>query len=233
MPVRGYTTEAEVVEVSLESPIKAMSTFPSNVTFGAQPAWDVALLFPYQGEWSVGDYLSLTDGTNQLVEFTDGKVEVLTMPTTAHQRILIFLFKCLSRFVEDRELGEVMIAALRVRLALHKFREPDIVFVRRENRSYIQERFWTGADLVVEIVSEDAESRERDYVTKRVEYAAAGIPEYWIVDPAEKRISVLTLVGSEYVSSGEFKSGEQAVSKLLAGFAVDVAETFRSAEDRS
>ena len=209
-----------------------MSTLPTN-TFGAEPAWDVALLFPSQGEWSVGDYLSLTDGTNQLVEFTDGKVEVLSMPTTAHQRILIFLFKLLSRFVDDRGLGEVMIAALRVQLSARKFREPDIVFVKRENQSYIQERYWTGADLVVEIVSEDAESRERDYVTKRAEYAAAKIPEYWIVDPAEKRITVLTLVGAEYASAGEFNPGEHASSKLLDGFSVGVADVFRAAEDRA
>ncbi len=208
-----------------------MSTIPTN-TFGAEPAWDVALLFPYQGEWSVGDYLSLTDGTNQLVEFADGKVEVLEMPTTAHQRILIFLFKLLSQFVENGDLGEVMIAALRVRLGTRKFREPDIVFVRRENQAYVQERFWTGADLVVEIVSEDAEGRERDYVTKRAEYAAAGIPEYWIVDPAEKRIVVLTLVGPEYVSAGDFRAGDQAASTLLVGFSVDVSEAFRAAEDR-
>ena len=199
-----------------------MSALPTN-TFGAEPAWDVALLFPSQGEWSVSDYLSLTDGTNQLVEFNDGKVEVLSMPTTAHQRILIFLFKLLSRFVDDRGLGEVMIAALRVQLSARKF---------RENQSYIQERYWTGADLVVEIVSDDAESRERDYVTKRAEYAAAKIPEYWIVDLAEKRITVLTLVGAEYVSAGEFKPGEHASSKLLDGFSVDVADAFRAAADR-
>ena len=125
-----------------------------------------------------------------------------------------------------------MIAALRVRLGTRKFREPDIVFVRRENQAYVQERFWTGADLVVEIVSEDAESRERDYVTKRAEYAAAGIPEYWIVDPAEKRIVVLTLVGAEYVSAGDFRAGDQAASTLLVGFSVDVSEAFRAAEDR-
>lgn len=210
-----------------------MSTFPSNPMLSAEPAWDVARLFPYQGKWSVGDYLLLTDGTNQLVEFSDGKVEVLAMPTTAHQRILIFLFKLLSRFVDDRQLGEVMIAALRVQLAPQKFREPDIVFVSSANRSYVQDRFWTGADLVVEIVSDDADSRERDYVMKRAEYAAAGIPEYWIVDPREKLIVVLTLDGAEYAIAGEFKPGEQAASKLLAGFSVDVAAVFLAATERA
>jgi Uma2 family endonuclease len=207
-----------------------MSILPSPSTFGLEPAWEVARLFPMQGKWSVDDYLQFTDGVNQLVEYSAGKVEVLEMPTTAHQRILIFLFKLMSRFVDDRELGEVMIAALRVQVAADVFREPDIVFVGRENRSHVQDRFWTGADLVVEIVSDDAKSRERDYVTKRADYAAAGIPEYWIVDPIENCITVLSLAGTAYALVGKFGPGEHAASKLLDGFTVDVAATFKAAE---
>lgn len=44
-----------------------------------------------------------------------------------------------------------------------------------------QDAYWTGADLAVEVVSEDDPGR--DLITKRLEYAQAGIPEYWIVDP--------------------------------------------------
>ena len=48
----------------------------------AELAWEVALLFPAQGEWSEDDYLWLTDHTRCLVEFTDGHVEVLPMPVS-------------------------------------------------------------------------------------------------------------------------------------------------------
>lgn len=207
-----------------------MSISPSTSAIGLEPAWEVARLFPLQGKWSVDDYLQFTDGVTQLVEYSAGNVEVLEMPSTAHQRILIFLFKLLSRFVDDRELGEVMIAALRVQVAPDVFREPDIIYVGRENRFHVQDRFWTGADLVVEIVSEDAKSRERDYVTKRADYAAAGIAEYWIVDPIENLITVLSLVNDKYVAVSVAKPGEQASSKLLDGFSVDVAATFHAAE---
>lgn len=207
-----------------------MSTIPSSASFGLEPAWDVARVFPLQGKWSVDDYLNFTDGLTQLVEFTAGKVEVLEVPTTAHQRILLFLYKLISRFVDDRDLGEVLVAALRVQVAADVFREPDIVFISREHRGHVQDRFWTGADLVVEIVSEDAKSRERDYVIKRADYAAAGIAEYWIVDPIERRFTVLALQGAEFVSAGEFKPGEHAASRLLDGLTVDVAATFKAAE---
>lgn len=54
------------------------------------PTWEVALLFPSQGEWSVADYLALN--TNHLVELSDGRLEVLAMPTEQHQLIAAFLY---------------------------------------------------------------------------------------------------------------------------------------------
>jgi Uma2 family endonuclease len=206
-----------------------MSAFPTNPLYSLEPAWEIALLFPPQGKWSVAEYLSLTDDTPRLVEYTGGKIEVLAMPTTAHQRILAYLYDLLKEFIKPRGLGEALFAALRVQLAEDKFREPDIIFVHRDNKSYIHNRYWTGADLVMEIVSEDQKSRERDLVTKRQDYAEAGVKEYWIVDPQTEQIIVLALDGDEYVSVGDFRPGEQASSKLLDGFAVDVAEVFRSA----
>ena len=75
----------------------------------------------------------------------------------------------------------------------------------------------------MEVVSSSDDDRSRDLETKREEYAQARIPEYWIVDPEVGQITVLTLDGETYVVHGEFKRGEQATSKLLPGFAVDVA----------
>ena len=48
------------------------------------PAREVALLFPAQGEWSEDDHLWLTNHTKRLVELTDGHIEVLPMPTEEH-----------------------------------------------------------------------------------------------------------------------------------------------------
>lgn len=207
-----------------------MSTIPTGLMQGSEPTWEIARLFPSQGHWSVEEYLSLTDYTNQFVEFTDGKIEVLPMPTVVHQRILVFLSMLFKEFVDASELGEVLPSVLRVRIAGDKFREPDIVFMRRENQSRSKNRYWDNADLVVEIVSDDHNSHERDHVTKRRDYAAAGIPEYWIVDPQQQRITVLVLEDSGYTTLGEFSPGQQATSQLLPGFSVDVAATFKSAE---
>lgn len=187
-----------------------------------EPTWDVALLFPPQGTWSEGDYLTLN--SNRLVEFSDGSLEVLPMPTTSHQRIVAHLFQLLIAFVSARQLGTVLFAPLRIRLWPGKFREPDVVFMSAEHTDRVGEQFWDGADLVMEVVSDD--DRRRDLETKREEYAAAGIREYWIVDPQQSRITVLRLDGDKYTVYGTFSGDEQATSATLAGFGLNVSGVF-------
>ena len=55
--------------------------------------------------------------------------------------------------------------------------------------------------------------------------------EYWIVDPPEETLTVLTLDGEGYVEHGVFGGGETATSVLLPGFAVDVTAVFDAARD--
>lgn len=195
-----------------------------------EPAWDIAKLFPFQGGWSESEYLALTESTNQLVELKQGRVEVLPMPTMAHQLIVTFLYDAIRAFARPKNLGIALIAPLRVRLALGEFREPDVVFMLKEHRSRATDEFWNGADLIMEVVSRDWGSQKRDLIEKRADYESAGVSEYWIVDPFEKRIIVLALEGSTYAVHGEFAPGKQAGSRLLPGFTVEVAEVFKAAE---
>ena len=184
--------------------------------------WEIARLFPAQGHWSEEEYLALD--TNHLIELSHGQLEVLPMPTQSHQLLVIALFELLRNFVRKEELGTVLLAPMRVQLWPGKFREPDILFMTTQNDARRSDRFWEGADLVMEVVSPD--DPERDNVTKRREYAQAGIPEYWIVDPTDASITVLTLQGNEYALHGEFVSGETATSVLLDRFAVEVAAVY-------
>ena len=88
-----------------------------------------------------------------------------------------------------------MVAALRMRIREGKFREPDLLLLRDRSDSRCQDRYWLGADVVVEVVSPD--DPDRDVVEKRADYAEARIPEYWIVDPRDKTITVLVLEGDQ------------------------------------
>ncbi|NJO82075.1 MAG: Uma2 family endonuclease [Blastochloris sp.] len=183
----------------------------------------VVSLDPLQGHWTEEQYLLLTDQTNRLLEYTDGYIEVLPMPTDNHQAMLEWLFLALKAFIE-RLGGKVRFAPLRVLVREGKYREPDILLVRDARDPRRQNRFWLGADFVAEIVSED--DPERDTKVKRADYAYAGIPEYWIVNPFEQTITVLALEGETYTEYGVFRRGEQAASKLLEGFSIRVDGVF-------
>lgn len=193
-------------------------------------AVDIAELFPRQGQWEVADYLSLTDQTRHLVELVDGVVEVLPMPTESHQLIVQFLFLQFHRYWADRPRGTVVFAPIRVKTIDERFREPDLALLVDRSDPRRGDRFWSGADLVVEVVSDDPKSRTRDLETKRQEYAKAGIGEYWIVDPTEKAVWVLQLEEGGFREIGRYRSGELAESPLLPGLQVDVTELFASAE---
>jgi Uma2 family endonuclease len=198
-----------------------MSTLPNSST-GSDLTWEIARLFPPQGHWTVEEYLRITDSARQLIEYVDGRLEFLTMPTGDHQFMARFLLDQLRGFVEPKNLGEVLFSPLRVYCSEKIFREPDLVFKFHSNMTEADRRYFHGADLVMEIVSDDPESYERDYVAKVADYAAAGIPEYWIIDPQDRKITVLALTDGKYTEHSVATVGEVAESRLLPGFQVDV-----------
>lgn len=180
-------------------------------------------LLPEQGRWSEADYLWLTDHTNRLVEFTDGVIEALPRATDLHQSVLKFLFMAMSGFLTPLG-GEVLFAPLRMRVRSGKFREPDLLLVKSADDPRRRNRYWLGADLTLEVVSED--KPERDLIDKRFDYAEAKVPEYWIVNPQTETITVLRLENDSYVEHGVFARGQRATSVILPGFGVEVSAVF-------
>jgi Uma2 family endonuclease len=191
---------------------------------GLEPAWEVARLFPPQGGWSEDEYLGLPG--NHLTEFDHGRVEVLEMPSELHQLLVAYLYRALLAFVEASELGTVLFAPFPVKLWEGKLREPDVLFMRRAHAQRRHGRYWQGADLVMEVISPD--DPKRDSETKRREYALAGIPEYWLVDPRSETVTVLTLPADSdsYAVHGVFARGADASSPSLPGFVVGVERLF-------
>lgn len=198
----------------------------SNVTPRLSPQdWPDFLvnILPRQGSWSDDEYLVLTEQTNRLVEFTDGFLEELPMPTERHQAMVEYLFDEFRAYIKPRG-GKARFAPLRLQIRPGKYREPDILLVLSLSNPRRQDRFWRGADLAVEVVSPD--KPERDVLEKPGDYAEGGVPEYWIVNPIDETITVLRLEGGAYVEAGVYRRGETAASVLMRDFAVDVAAVF-------
>lgn len=204
-------------------------TSPDKPETAPEPAWDIARLFPPQGHWSEGSYLSFTESISQIVELVDGSIEVPEMPTKTHQQIVHALLSILLAFLRENQAGDAVAAPYRVRLRGNTFREPDIVVYTTAHLDRFGERYGEGADLVVEVISDDAASRTRDYEDKRRDYEEAGIPEYWIVDPTAQKILVLGLDGPAYRVVSEVGLGAEAVSQVLGGFRVSVGAVIMQA----
>lgn len=206
--------------------------FAARRSSRGEPPWEIATLFPPQGTWSEEAFLALR--TNRLVELNDGCLEVLPVPSYFHELIVEFLHDLLRAFVNQRALGRVMRAPLPIRLWPGQMREPDILFLQPERLERLRQRGNKaqpdGADLVVEIVSPGEDSRDRDLNVKRVEYARAGIAEYWIVDTERRSITVLILDGETYAVHGDFADQDTVTSKLLTGFTVSVSDVLHAGE---
>lgn len=152
-------------------------------------------------------------------EWVDGEAIVFMSTTVLHARLQSLLFALLSPFARWHNLGEVFAETIEMRIG-RVSRVPDILFVSREHAERVTPKRLIGpADLVVEFVS--ADSVERDREEKFREYAAAGIPEYWVVEarpgPSAGAAEFFRLVDVAYRpiplgADGRFRS------LVLAGF---------------
>ena len=120
-------------------------------------------------------------------EWVDGKVEIMSPASLRHQHIVDFLAAIIRHFIEEHQLGDVITAPFQMKTAPDlPGREPDILFIARENMHRLKDTHLDGpADLVVEVVS--PESRSKDRGTKFYEYEQGGVREYWLIDPLRKQ----------------------------------------------
>jgi len=131
---------------------------------------------------SYAEFLDWAD-EDTLAEWVDGNVVMTSPANVKHQDIGRFLIVVLELFVTTNNLGKILQPPFQMKLS-SSGREPDLIFVKKERLSLLQNSFMQGpADLAVEIVS--PESIARDHETKFGEYAAGGVPEYWLLDATE------------------------------------------------
>lgn len=132
------------------------------------------------------EFLEWTD-EHTFAEWVDGEVIVMSPVSVTHQDIADFLAALLRLFAEAKGLGRVLTAPFLMKLDIRPSgREPDIVFVANGNIERLKRVFLDGpADVAVEVISPDSQTRDRG--DKFYEYEKAGVGEYWLIDPARKQ----------------------------------------------
>ncbi len=164
------------------------------------------------------EFLRLPESTGK-IELVDGEVIVSPSPTYWHQEVLGRIVLALRTWARKRK-GPVTIgqAPLDVRFAPGRILQPDafVLFARvpRDHEGPIDRI----PELCVEVLSTD---RLNDRVTKRLLYAAAGVTEYWVVEPAGL---VERWTGPGLTQAEELR--ERLTTPLLPGFSLDLRRLF-------
>lgn len=129
-------------------------------------------------------------------EWVEGEVYFMSPASTRHQLLAGFLYRIIFAFAEHHGLGTVLTAPFKMKIPGYGA-EPDILFIAKAHEDRLRKTFLDGpADLVVEVISPD--SVERDRIKKYNDYEAAGIPEYWLIDPERESAEFYRLAGGRY-----------------------------------
>lgn len=181
------------------------------------------------------DYLAYDDGTDIRYELEDG--ELVEMPPESPSNCLFsrFLFVQFLQFFPLRQVcmkdTEIEVAGRRA-----KTRFPDVMILSEELALILQHtsrstitRDMPPPLLVAEVVSKGKENQDRDYRYKRSEYAARGIEEYWIIDPHQALVIILSLVAGLYEET-VFQGSDAILSPTIAKLQLTPAQIFQIAQ---
>ena len=188
-------------------------------------------------KFTLDQYLTYEDETDLQYELVDGVLIEMPPETDGNNLISLYLLSEFLKFVPLHLIRhkdtEIVVTGNRPRVRL-----PDLLILTEELFAAIGGgRATITSDmpspiLVVEVVSPGKANEDRDYRYKRSEYAARGIREYWIVDPAQAKIAVLTLVDGLYEeaifqgsdSEALLRSADRIVSILFPNVGMIVSQ---------
>jgi Uma2 family endonuclease len=178
-----------------------------------------------ENPYTYADFLEWDE--RERCELVDGELFMLAAPSMEHQRVLGRIYIILGNFLKGKPC-EVFPAPFAVRLnpladnSDDTVLEPDIVVVC--DPSKLDKRGCNGPpDLVMEISSQS--TARYDKVEKFRRYQAAGVREYWIVDPDSKTAQVCVLEKGRYILSS-YDDTDTAPVTVLPGCGIDLGEVF-------
>ncbi len=174
---------------------------------------------------SFADYLRRYDSIEGVrSEWNAGVVEVYTMSSNfTHNELLSFLQTLLRIYLDLKSLGRLVLAGVPMYVGDDQpAREPDLMVLLAAHLDRLTPKYVNGAaDVAVEIVS--PESDERDRGKKFLEYEAAGVPEYWLIDPIRRQVTFYLRGEDGHYQSAVADAQGRYASRILPGFVLDPA----------
>ena len=139
--------------------------------------------------------LQFTPDDGRRYELVHGELVMTPSPTPGHQHASKRLEMLLIQYFEARSIGEVFDAPIDLILTNHDVFVPDLLVVA--DRSHVSKRGIEAPPLLVIEISSPS-TRRQDRGLKAQRYAELGVEHFWIVDPDEKRVECLRLIGGAY-----------------------------------
>lgn len=175
--------------------------------------------------WTYEDYLNIPDDGNRY-EIIEGELFVTPPPITVHQYASMRVLVSLSGVIREGKLGVAYHAPYEIHLPhTNTVVQPDILFIRAENAPKAEDPYFAGVpNLLIEILSEG--SKRTDIQIKFGVYEKARVPEYWIVDPKGKSVTVYVLNEGKYEEWVQAVGDEMITSKVLAGLEIQNSSLF-------
>lgn len=183
---------------------------------------------PLQGQWTYADWERLPDDGNRY-EIIDGVLYMGTAPSSFHQWIIQGLQEFIGIPVRRQGLGYAFAAPIGVLMPGCDPVQPDFVVVLQSNAAIIRERRIMGIpDVIVEVLSPGNADYDKD--VKLRAYAAAGVPEYAIIDPRARIVNQLDVPG-RYNAPAVFGETTSMIFICLPTLSIPIAELFAGAPD--
>lgn len=172
------------------------------------------------------DYNALPDEPDCDYEVIDGVLYVTPRARPGHQAIQTALVFELVGYVRPAKLGQVIPDADLIIDGRNTYISPDIMYFSAEKWAQIdpREQIRIAPDLVVEILSPS--TARKDIVKKRRQYAAIGVPSYWIVDPEGLGMLELTLGEDSHYTEREIEQSEPFKPALFPDLEIDLTKLF-------
>ncbi|WP_316788458.1 Uma2 family endonuclease [Thermoleptolyngbya oregonensis] len=199
-----------------------------------------AIAMTFTQKLTFADYLALEDsGREEKLELINGELIALPPEAWSNNDIAMFVFLQLVAIGVPFQRVKVHSCELQTPVleagdAANRY--PDLVVVEPVHRAHPDQRMTITLEMppplwVMEVVSPGKTNRDRDYIRKRAQYAAVGIPEYVIVDPEEQAVLVLRLEQGEYIEAGRYTSECPLQSPTFPALNLTAAQILSAGQD--
>ena len=179
-----------------------------------------AMSLPEGNDYTTDYIYALPDG--ERVELIDGKLYPMKMPLTIHQALVGGIACEILNFLDANNKADDV------------YMSPFAVFLNKDDKTYVEpdisvicdiekldDRGCNGApDWIIEVTSK--ESLTMDYMIKLFEYRAAGVREYWIVNPMNQTVTIYTFgIEEDY---GQYTFDDDVPVGIYEGFSIKVGD---------